>query len=97
MRTKPPVVTSQQRRRLQAALIAEIAHLNRCLPQLARVHPDVYKAGVSAFGSSYELAFWLCGPVPSLGHRRPLVVTKSKAGQAAVLNVLGCIEHGVYL
>lgn len=82
---------------MAAALGREIRHYEKCLPLLATLHAEVVAAGMEMFEDEQSLALWLCEPVPALGGKIPLFVTRTEAGRKQVLNILGALVHGGYL
>ncbi|MBI2518159.1 MAG: DUF2384 domain-containing protein [Opitutae bacterium] len=89
-------LTPQQRRRLDAGLLAEIRRLERCRRHIARIDKEVFLAGISCFGSASDLALWLSEPAVGLGGKVPLHVMRTVKGREDVANLLRRIDYGVY-
>ncbi len=89
-------LTSRNKRRLDAGLLAEIRRLERCRLHLEAVDQEVFQAGISCFESAAALALWLSEPAPGLGGRVPLKVMRTVKGRKDVANLLRRIDYGVY-
>jgi putative toxin-antitoxin system antitoxin component (TIGR02293 family) len=57
---------------------------------------SVIDRAIEVIGDRDEAFRWLGTPVPELGFRAPIALASTKAGEKAVLDVLGRLEHGVY-
>ena len=93
-----PVATLNGKVRAQARLSASEGE---CVVGFARlvgqVEAMVRDAGTSeGFDARTWLARWLSDPVPALGHRRPLDLLSTMAGQALVSDTLARAAYGVY-
>lgn len=88
-------VTAPQRRRMVAAITAEITRYRRCRPLLRLVTADVLAAGLEFFSSEDALAMWLCEPARSLDGKIPLQVIRQPQGRAKIINILRALAHGV--
>ena len=90
-------ISSRQRRRLEAGIKAQIKRYQRCLELIPRVNPEVFSSGMDLFEAEAPLSLWLCEPAWALGGKTPLHVMRTAKGQKCVANILGAIEHGVFL
>lgn len=91
-----PAVSLAYRRRIDAGLRIQIGRLERCRKHLARIDPDVFRAGMSCFESAHGFALWLSGPAIGLGGKVPIQVMRSAEGRKEVASLLRRIDYGVY-
>ena len=57
---------------------------------------EVYHCAIDLFeGDTQQTNQWLLTPAPGLGNTRPVDMVVTSAGTAAVLNLIGRLEHGV--
>ena len=90
-------LTSRERQRLDAGLLAEIRGLERCRKNIARIDQEVFQAGISCFGSAAVLVLWLCEPAVGLGGKVPLQIMRTAKGRKDVATLLKRIDYGVYV
>ena len=90
-------ITAPQRRRLVAAVNAQIAHYRRGRQLLRHVTADVLSAGLELFSSEDALVLWLCEPARALDGEIPLRAIRRAKGRARVVNILLALAHGVFL
>lgn len=57
----------------------------------------VYRRAYDALGGEENVRDWLGDPQLALGMQRPRDLLRSPLGVDEVLNLLGAIEHGVYM
>ncbi|NRB25353.1 antitoxin Xre/MbcA/ParS toxin-binding domain-containing protein, partial [Shewanella sp.] len=58
---------------------------------------EVYKSALDLFeGEGVDATRWLRNPVRGLGNKRPIDMLSTSAETAAVLNLIGRLEHGVF-
>ena len=58
---------------------------------------EVYKSALDLFeGEGVAATRWLRNPVRGLGNKRPIDMLSTSAETAAVLNLIGRLEHGVF-
>lgn len=88
---------SRHRRRLEAAMDAQIREYARCRKLLRYVDAELFSAGIAMTGSASGLVTWLCAPARALGYKVPLRVLSTTKGRKAVINILRALDHGVYL
>lgn len=92
-----PLLPSHQRRRLNAAIRAQIRQLERCRKRLRYVDPKIFEAGMQCCSSEAGFVHWLCEPTRALGGDIPLRVMSTLRGRRKVEQTLIAITHGVYL
>lgn len=56
---------------------------------------NLLDAAIRFHGSREAAVRWLDTPNPALGHAKPLECARTEAGNQAVLDLLGGLEHGV--
>jgi uncharacterized protein (DUF2384 family) len=91
------ILESQQYRRLEIAIDAQIRKYIRYRKQLHVVDAATCAAGMSCFGSEAALIQWLCEPARALGWKVPLTVMRTATGRQKVTGILVAIDRGVYL
>jgi len=57
----------------------------------------LYDLAKGFFGSHENTRAWLNCPLPALGGRTPLDMARTEPGARQVENVLGALEHGMFL
>ncbi len=56
----------------------------------------VYKAALDLFGGNVDSArIWIRQPVLGLGNKCPIDMLRTSAEVSSVMNIIGCLEHGV--
>lgn len=65
--------------------------------KICRLYPEVYARCIEIFGDESKALRWLETPNFVLGNQRPLEMLDNEEGTQLVLNLLGRIEHGVFV
>jgi putative toxin-antitoxin system antitoxin component (TIGR02293 family) len=58
---------------------------------------DTFTKAVEIFGSKEEAELWLRRPAMALDGKRPVDLLRSPEGKSLVQELLGRLEHGVYI
>jgi hypothetical protein len=58
---------------------------------------EVYARSIEVLGCEDKAMRWLGRPIPALDYATPVSLLRDKKGRDAVLDVLGRLEHGVFL
>lgn len=90
-------ISSRQRRRLEAAIVATIRRYRRGLKSVPGLDQEVYSVGMELFEDESSLASWLCEPARAMGDKVPLDVMRLKKGREKVVSILRSIAQGNYL
>lgn len=57
----------------------------------------LYDLAKALFGTHEATRRWMNSPLPALGGRTPLDMARTEPGARQVENVIGAIQHGIYL
>ncbi|GGF97994.1 MULTISPECIES: type II RES/Xre toxin-antitoxin system antitoxin [Cysteiniphilum] len=61
-------------------------------------YAEVYKSALNLFeGHDQKALHWLMSPVNGLGGRKPIEMLRTSAETKAVLDLIGRLEHGVFV
>jgi len=80
---------------LKASIRKQIRHLNRCLPLVSNIDPEIYALGRDLFTNDDGLAQWLTEPNPSIRGKVPLKHIRTAKGRHAVIESLKRILYGI--
>jgi putative toxin-antitoxin system antitoxin component (TIGR02293 family) len=59
---------------------------------------EVYNASLNLFNGERQSAQdWIQKPVRGLGNKRPIDLLTTSAETESVLNLIGCLEHGIFV
>ncbi len=83
--------------KVAAALDAEILRLQNLREVLAQADPVIKAKALDVFNDPLSAAYFLTDPNRALGGKSPLECLATEAGRLEVEQVLGRIEHGVYM
>jgi putative toxin-antitoxin system antitoxin component (TIGR02293 family) len=57
----------------------------------------IYDLAKTLFGTHEATRRWMNSPLPALGGRTPLDAARTEPGARQVENVVGAIQHGMFL